>query len=104
MTMTYVYPIWLFFAAFFFYYAYLHWREGGQQIRPFVIRQRDNPEAGSSLDPMLAEANKQFVKEFNDYLKGVNGLSHSRHRAASVGYMLAGLIALISMGLMLFLG
>jgi hypothetical protein len=101
--MTYAYPIWLFFAAFFFYFAYIHWREGGQQVRPFVIRQRDNPEAGAPVDPVLAEANKQFVKEFNDYLKGVNTLNHSRHRAAAVGYTLAGIIAMASMALMLFL-
>ena len=102
--MTYVYPVWLFFAACFFYFAYIHSREGAQQVRPFTIRQRDAPEAGSDIDPMLAEANKQFVSEFNDYLKSVNRLNYARHRAASIGYTLAGVIALASMALLLFLG
>lgn len=102
--MSYIYPIWLFFAAFFFYFAYIHWRETGQEIRPFVIRQRDNPGTGAPVDPVLAEANQQFVKEFNDYTKGMTRLTQGRHRAAALGYALAGIIALLSMAVMLFAG
>jgi hypothetical protein len=102
--MAYLYPIWLFFAAFFFYSAYIHWRETGQEIRPFSIRLRDTPEAGAVPDPLLAEANKQFVGEFNAYLSGMNRLNRSRHRAAAVGYVLAGIICLLAMVFMISIG
>jgi hypothetical protein len=104
MEYSYLYPIWLFFAAFFFYSAYIHWREGGQEIRPFTIRQRDTPQGDSKIDPMLAEANKQFVGEFNAYLGGMNRLYKSRHRSAAIGYILAGAICLLAMVFMIFMG
>jgi len=102
--MTYLYPIWLFFAAFFFYSAYIHWRETAQDIRPFVIRQRDVPETDKTVDPVLAEANKQFVGEFNNYLGSMNRLNKGRHRAAAIGYILAGIISLMAMVFMIFVG
>ena len=101
--MTYLYPIWLFFAAFFFYSAYIHWREGEQEIRPFTIRQRDTPQGGGKADPVLADANKQFVGEFNAYLEGMNRLYKSRHRSAAIGYILAGVICLLAMVFMIFM-
>jgi hypothetical protein len=102
--MAYLYPIWLFFAAFFFYSAYIHWREGAQEIRPFTIRQRDTPQGDGQVDPVLAEANKQFVGEFNAYLGGMNRLYKSRHRSAAIGYILAGVICLLAMVFMIFMG
>lgn len=96
--MEYVYPIWLFFAAFFFYLAFVNWRESAVEIRPFTIRNReDSPDP----QPVLAEANKDFVREFNAYLAGVNKGTRGRHRAAAVGYALSGLIAMVSMFLVL---
>lgn len=102
--MAYLYPIWLFFAAFFFYSAYIHWRESGQEIRPFMIRQRDTTQGDTKTDPVLAEANKQFVGEFNAYLGGMNRLYKSRHRAAAIGYILAGVICLLAMVFMISIG
>jgi hypothetical protein len=42
--MASLYPIWLFFSAFFLYFAYTHWRQSQEDIRQFTIRNRD-PEA-----------------------------------------------------------
>jgi hypothetical protein len=91
--MDYTYPIWLFFAAFFFYFAYAHWREGEVQIRPFTIRSRGQGSDHSALD----EATEEFVRSFNDNLAQTNRSARRRHRAAAVGYGLSGLIALASM-------
>ncbi|HSR46806.1 MAG TPA: hypothetical protein VLL77_02345 [Anaerolineales bacterium] len=96
--MNVIYPIWLFFAAFFFYLAFVNWREAAVELRPFAIRNR---EGGPETEPALAEANKEFVREFNAYLSGVNKGNRGRHRAAAVGYALSGLIAMVSMFLML---
>lgn len=98
--MPYTYPIWLFFAAFFFYYAFSHWREGELQIRPFVVRSRP-PAKGGKGEAALTEANQEFVSEFNAYLTSVNKASRGRHRGAAIGYALSGVIALLSMYLLL---
>ncbi len=39
--MTTLYILWLFFAAFFLYFAYLNWRQSREDIREFTIRNRD---------------------------------------------------------------
>ncbi len=91
--MSYTYPIWLFFSAFFFYFAYTHWRESEVQIRPFTIRNRAESKAGPGLD----EATREFVRGFNENLEQTNRSSRRRHRAAAFGYGLSGLIALGSM-------
>ncbi len=98
---TYTYPVWLFFAAFFFYNAYAHWREGEVAIRPFVMRDRPAGEKGGAAASKLAEANQDFVREFNAYLTSVNKIGRGRHRGIAVGYALSGVIALLSMFLIL---
>lgn len=95
--MSYTYPIWLFFSAFFFYFAYIHWREGEAQIRPFALRNRWPP----AHDPALDEAAQEFVSSFNENLALVNRSSRRRHRAAALGYGLSGVIALASMFLIM---
>ena len=99
--MTALYPIWLFFAAFFFYFAYMHWRQSTEDIREFKIRDR---ESGGSEPPQvdLKEANQTFVEEFNRYLASVNKHNRLRHRSAAIGYAISGVVALISMGMLLF--
>jgi hypothetical protein len=99
--MAYTYPLWLFFATFFFYYAFSHWREGELQIRPFVVRSRPSGAKGGKSDPALSDANQEFVNEFNAYLTSVNKASRGRHRGAAIGYALSGVIALLSMYLLL---
>jgi len=99
--MSFTYPIWLFFSAFFFFYAYVHWRESGVQIRPFTIRSRDEDATAPTLDRDLIEANREFVSEFNGNLARENRVRSGRHRAAAIGYGLSGLVALLSMFILL---
>ena len=100
--MTYLYPLWLFFAALFFYFAYVHWRQSSMDIRPFQFRQRDaNPEpVGAEAE--MSTANMEFARDFNNYLTTVNTHNRSRHRAATIGYFVAGVTALASMFFVLF--
>ncbi|HET7011818.1 MAG TPA: hypothetical protein VFI11_13660 [Anaerolineales bacterium] len=96
---AYTYPVWLFFAAFFFYNAYTHWREGEIAIRPFSMR--DKPGEKPGAQSKLTDANQEFVREFNSYLTSVNKTGRGRHRAIAIGYTLSGVIALASMFLIL---
>lgn len=100
--MAALYPIWLFFSAFFLYFAYVNWRQSGEDIREFTVRNRDPEKQGQDPEAELSEANRQFVHDFNRYLETVNGHNRSRHRAAAVGFAVSGLVSLISMGLLLF--
>jgi hypothetical protein len=99
--MTYIYPVWLFFTAFFLYFAYINWRQSGEDIRPFQFRKRgldpnEDPEAE------VSEANVRFAHDFNAYLSTVSDHNTKRHRAAAVGYFIAGLFSLVSVFLLLF--
>lgn len=96
---TYLYPLWLFFTAFFFYFAYVNWRQSTNGIREFSVR--DRKESGET-EVELESANKQFVHDFNEYLGGVNRQNSTRHRGAAVGYALAGAFSLVSLFMMLF--
>ncbi len=99
--MSYAYPVWLFFAAFFFYYAHANWRQSEAEVRPFSIRSRADEALGTALDPALVEANSDFVREFNANLAKANKASRGRYRAAALGYGVSGLVALLSMFLLL---
>jgi hypothetical protein len=101
--MTTLYILWLFFAAFFLYFAYLNWRQSREDIREFTVRNRDPDTQGAGPDPSLSQANLDFTQDFNRYLDSVNQHNKSRHRAAAIGYSVSGAVALISMGMLLFL-
>lgn len=97
--MTYLYPLWLFFSAFFFYMGYISWRQSQQGIRSFNIRKRDQPEPAPET---LEEANKVFVEEFNNYLATMNDHNKRRLRASSIGFFIAGVVSMVSMFMALF--
>ncbi len=101
--MTTLYVLWLFFAAFFFYFAYLHWRQSGDDIREFKIRNRDPDTQDAGPEADISQANLDFAQDFNRYLESANQHNRSRHRAAAIGYAVSGAVALISMGMLLFL-
>lgn len=100
--MTALYPIWLFFSAFFLYFAYMHWRQSQEDIRQFTIRNRDPDAQGQPPEQGISQANLDFAQDFNRYLDSVNSHNRSRHRAAAIGYAVSGVVALISMGMLLF--
>ncbi len=101
--MTTLYILWLFFAAFFLYFAYLNWRQSREDIREFTIRNRDPDTQDAGPDADISQANLDFAQDFNRYLASVNQHNRSRNRAAAIGYTVSGAVALISMGMLLFL-
>lgn len=99
--MNYMYPVWLFFTAFFFYFAYINFRQASADIRPFTFRKRgkdadEDPKSG------ITEPNVRFAHDFNAYLETVNSSNAKRHRAAAVGYSVAGVLSLVSAFIFLF--
>ena len=101
--MATLYILWLFFAAFFLYFAYLNWRQSKEDIREFQIRNRDPDTKDAVPEASLSQANLDFAQDFNRYLDSVNQHNRSRHRAAAIGYSISGAVALISLGMLLFL-
>ena len=101
--MATLYILWLFFAAFFFYFAYQHWRQSTDDLREFNIRNRDPETQDAEPEESLSQANLKFTQDFNRYLDTVNQHNRSRHRAAAIGSGVSGVVALISMGMRLFL-
>jgi hypothetical protein len=95
-----LYPVWLFLSAIFFYYAYINWRQGQSSLREFQFRQKEGGQAPSEVDPTI----RDFVTDFNRYLQSVNNSNRSRHRAAAFGFLVAGVVALVSMFITLPIG
>jgi hypothetical protein len=100
--MASLYPIWLFFSAFFLYFAYTHWRQSQEDIRQFTIRNREPDAQGEKPEAAISQGNLDFAQDFNRYLDSVNQHNRSRHRAAAIGYAVSGIVALVSMGMLLF--
>jgi len=100
--MTYLYIVWLFFSAFFFYFAYINWRQSTEGIRPFKFRERSSHSGKEETDPELDKANINFINDFNAYLESVNKHNSSRQRAAAIGFSIAGVISLASLFILLF--
>jgi hypothetical protein len=88
--MGFLYFVWLIFAALFFYFAYFHWQVAKKPFRPFQIRQMP-------ADPAAAQAIQENVRDFNNYLEGLNNQSKARNQSASMGFLIAGFTALISL-------
>ncbi|OGO16260.1 MAG: hypothetical protein A2Y93_09165 [Chloroflexi bacterium RBG_13_68_17] len=88
-----LYPVWLFLSAIFFYYAYINWRQAQSSLREFQFRQKEGEEAPREVDA----GTKEFVADFNRYLQSVNSANRARHRAAAFGFMVGGVVALVSM-------
>ncbi|MGA9191955.1 MAG: hypothetical protein WBZ24_09500 [Anaerolineales bacterium] len=81
-----LYPIWILLAAMFFAFAYQHWRMAQSQARSFRLREVEGNE-------VIAD----FVHDFNQYIDSTTAIMRSQHRTAMVGYLVAGLLALVSM-------
>ncbi|MCK4791478.1 MAG: hypothetical protein KAV87_47540 [Desulfobacteraceae bacterium] len=100
--MTYLYVVWLFFSAFFFYFAYINWRQSAEGIRPFRFRDRSPYSGTEEVAPELHQANIDFVDDFNAYLESINKHNSSRQRAAAIGFFIAGVISMASLFVLLF--
>lgn len=85
-----LYPIWLVLAAVFFTFAVQHWRLSQREIRPFRVREGEwTGEAGDVL--------RDFAEDYNRYLDQVNSTYRDKHRVEMVGYLVTGILALVSM-------
>ena len=82
--MTVLYLLWLVFAAVFFYFGWVQWRQMGQEIRPFQIREREGAEAQDSMNPDVSN-------DFNQYLEKINTENRNRSRVATITFFIAGL-------------
>jgi hypothetical protein len=90
--MGFLYFLWLIFGALFFYLAYFHYQVSKKPFRIFQIRQMPT-------DPAAAQAIQENVRDFNNYLDGLNKQNKSRNQSAALGYLIAGFTALISLAL-----
>ena len=93
--MVVLYLVWLLLAAIFFSFSYMFWRQLQTPLRPFQIRQRAGQETAKS--PETEQAINELVHDMNSYLETVGASLRSQNRAAAVGSLIAGLVALVSM-------
>ena len=93
--------LWLIFAVLFFTLAWLHWAESKQIIQEFKITRVFGDGAEFTVGSISIEKPFQdFANEFNNkYLADQNESNRKANRLAACGYFLAGLTALVSMGL-----
>lgn len=79
----------------FFYYAIVFWNFSNKPLRFFTIRKRYDQDGNEIVQYEGEGAPIQFLKEFEGYLGSINKVNKFRFRIASVGFVMAGMGALL---------
>lgn len=84
---------WIILASVYFYLAFIHWRYANEDIRAFHLHENKS----ESADTESSELIKSFVTDFNLYLERANRQNRLKHRGATIGYAVAGILAVASL-------
>lgn len=100
--------IWLVFCLMFLILAYRHWRASYKEISLFKAWKRPmtQPSSGIQVSIKMAGADideplERFVQDFNSYIGELNKSSRWQNQMQALGYLIAAVAALVSMGLSL---
>jgi hypothetical protein len=94
------FPVWLLIAFAFFYFAFVFWQYSNTPLRPFTVRLKgENPENPERDEEKTALVN-EIQEDVAGYINAANEVICSRYRIGAVGFIIAGLTAIVS----IFLG
>jgi len=94
------FPVWLLIALAFFYFAFIFWQYSNSPLRPFTVRIKGQDPENPTLDEEQKAMVDEIQKDVQGYIKAANDVMSTRYRIGAMGFVIAGLTAIIS----IFLG
>ena len=91
-----VYFVWLPLTVIFLYFSIIFWRYSRTPIRPFIFRKRaEAPQ--SEVEGITPETlSDDLAEDIDGFVKSVNDTNRIRYRVAALGFLIAGVNALVT--------
>lgn len=94
------FPVWLLIAFAFFYFAFVFWQYSNTPLRPFTVRIKGEDSETVETDEETAGFVKDIEEDVAGYINAANEIMSARYRIGAMGFVIAGLTAIVS----IFLG
>ncbi|NIM93744.1 MAG: hypothetical protein GTO18_08545 [Anaerolineales bacterium] len=88
------FPVWFLIACSFFYFSFMFWRYSNTPMRYFTLRKSRTYADGP--DELGVEDRSEFLRDINGYLDSINKQIKTRYRIGSLGFLIAGLTAILA--------
>ena len=90
------YFVWLPLTVIFFYFALIFWRYSRTPIRPFIFRKRAELRQSEAEGITVEQLSDGLAQDIDGFVKSVNDTNRIRYRVAALGFLIAGVNALVS--------
>jgi hypothetical protein len=90
------YFVWLPLTVIFFYFSLIFWRYSRTPIRPFIFRKRAEALQSEAEDITDESLSDDIAEDIDGFVKSVNDTNRIRYRVAALGFLIAGVNALVT--------
>lgn len=90
------YFVWLPLTVIFFYFSIIFWRYSRTPIRPFIFRKRAEALQSEADDIPPESLSGDLTQDIDGFVKSVNDSNRIRYRVAALGFLIAGMNALVT--------
>jgi type IV secretory pathway TrbF-like protein len=90
------YFVWLPLTVVFFYFSLIFWRYSRTPIRPFIFRKRGEARYIESEGTTQDSLSDDIAQDIDGFVKSVNDTNRIRYRVAALGFLIAGVNALVT--------
>jgi hypothetical protein len=91
-----VYFVWLPLTVIFFYFSLIFWRYSRTPIRPFIFRKRAETRQSEAAAVLSESLSDDLTQDIDGFVKSVNDTNKIRYRVAALGFLIAGVNALVT--------
>jgi hypothetical protein len=91
-----VYFVWLPLTVIFFYFSLIFWRYSRTPIRPFIFRKRAEDRQIEAEGITSESLSDDLAQDIDGFVKSVNDTNRIRYRVAALGFLIAGVNALVT--------
>ncbi|KPK94562.1 MAG: hypothetical protein AMJ88_03490 [Anaerolineae bacterium SM23_ 63] len=90
------YFVWLPLTVIFFYFSLIFWRYSRTPIRPFIFRKRSETRQSEVEGITTEPLSDALAQDIDGFVKSVNDTNRIRYRVAALGFLIAGVNALVT--------
>jgi hypothetical protein len=94
------FPVWILIAFAFFYFAFIFWQYSNTPLRQFTVRIKGEDTENVAPDEEKAALISDIQEDIQGYIQAANEVMTTRYRIGAMGFIIAGLTAIVS----IFLG